>query len=381
MDLPHLISPMPRQLIIHIGTGKTGSTAIQAALGRHAEELRAHHMFYWGLNLERAAPAPLFAWQTQYGIGILQRTKPDEARKQLNEALRAAIEGLPEDGVVIWSNESIYERPQVYLPVIKSLSADYVLDLKVVCFARNHRAYIDSAYKQWGIKHKTYRGPIQSFEGWTQRNVDFLSYGRKISTWDSQLQERFQLINYDSIGDVLQCFLALLPAQASAIVATSGRRSNPSPNRSLLTFFALFNNQSPHPVPPREAEEIIRRYHLQDSNHQLIDLSDLHPDAQLLDAAEALLSEDIARMNSLMSKHHQPLLAAREQGATDGSAQNHRDDNQNVQQEGQQDSPEKDRQDYGSLLSMLLTIILEQGKSIAHLEQALAELQTTRQEP
>lgn len=344
---------MTRQLIIHIGTGKTGSTAIQSALNNHADILCSRSVYYWGLNLEGAMSAPLFPWQSPHGIGILQRIKPEEAKQQLSQVLMQACSDLPADAVALWSNESIYERPQVYIPVIRESAISHNIDLRLVCFARQHRSYVISAYKQWGIKHKTYRGPIQGFKNWTKNNLDFLSFGRKIAVWDKAFGGKLHLINYESTNDVLADFLALLPAGVSDLIKVSKRRPNASLHQSLLSFFALYNNQFQDPVPPRQVEKLLQSYSVRDKFHQLIDLNDLYPDREALDEVEGLLTEDISLMDTLMQKHHQPLLSH--------------------VKKAEEDSAFSGTQACTSLVSILLTIILKQEERINKLENKILD--------
>ena len=114
---------MTRTLVVHIGIGKAGSTAIQTHLLRNRDQLKQAKLRYWGLNLEHTKGKKPFAWQIPGGIGILQKMSPPQAREQLKSALLEAVETIPEGHQAIWSNESIYEHQDVYgtVTLVKAL--------------------------------------------------------------------------------------------------------------------------------------------------------------------------------------------------------------------------------------------------------------------
>lgn len=340
-----------KSLLVHIGTGKTGSTAIQHALAESATALKARGVHYWGLNLEGCAPSTrLRPWQTPTGTGELQKLSVADASQQLREVLDLALGQLGEGELAIWSNESICERPAVYLPVIRDASEATGVRCTIVCYVRSHRAYVNSAYKQWGVKHKTYPGPILSFRDWISSRSAFLSYGRQVATWDAAFTDRLRLINYDNVPDVVQHFAGFLPDPSLLIVPK--RRLNQSPSQALLGLYALHNNQLEAPVPPSEVQTLLQRYGLAGSRHEMTDLGDLFPDADTLAEAEVLLRDDADLVNGLLRRHGQPELVRGDQSKDDPALST--DDVQT------------------SLLSVLLKMLMLQEERIGQLEKQLA---------
>lgn len=337
-----------KSLLVHIGTGKTGSTAIQHALAESSAALKTQGVHFWGLNLEGCAPsARLHPWQQPTGTSEIQKLSVAEASQQLREVLDIAFAQLGQGELAIWSNESICERPAVYLPVIRDATEAAGVQCTIVCYVRNHRAYVNSAYKQWGVKHKTYAGPILSFRDWISSRTPFLSYGRQVATWDSAFTDRLRLINYDNVPDVVQHFAGFLPNPSLLVVPK--RRLNKSPSQALLGLYALHNNQRETPVPPSDVQALLQRYGLAGSRHEMTDLGSLYPDADALAEAEALLRDDADLVDGLLRRHGQPELARGDQGKDDPVLTT--------------DAVQT------SLLSMLLKILMLQEERISQLEQ------------
>jgi hypothetical protein len=215
---------------------------------------------------------------------------------------------------------------------------------------RNHRAYANSAYKQWGVKHKTYAGRILSFRDWVQSRIPFLTYGKQVATWDAAFSDRMRLVNYDDLADVVQHFAGLLPEPS--LLTIPKRRLNQTPPQALMGLYALHNNQREATVPPSEVEALLQRYGLGDSRHEMIDLASLFPNADALGEAEELLQEDADLVNGLLVRHGQPKLA---QG-------NWSNDDPALTTDAIQTS----------LLSVLLKMLMLQEERISQLEKQLA---------
>jgi hypothetical protein len=340
-----------KSLLIHIGTGKTGSTAIQHALAASTKALQEHGIQYWGLNLEGCDPsARLYPWQKETGTGELQKLSSAEAVKQVREVLDKAFVCLEDGQLAIWSNESICERPAVFIPAIQDAAAAADVDCTVLCYVRGHRAYVNSAYKQWGVKHKTYPGRILSFLEWVKSRSQFLSYGRQVAAWDAAFSDRLRLVNYDHVNDVVQNFTDYLPAQG--IITIPQKRMNVAPTQALLALYALHNNQFEPPMQPKAVEELLRRYPLAGSCHDVTELSGIFPDASALTEAEDFLKEDADLVNSLLRRHGQPELKSGNQG--------------------KDEPPLTTTTIQTSLLSVLLKMLMLQEERIDRLEKQLA---------
>ena len=161
--------------LTHIGTGKTGSTSIQRFLKDNRLKHKQLGLHYLGLHCSFTDQELLYPWQSEDEERVFEFQLLDDntAYQQLEAVLCQLLQttGLPP--CFIWSFESIYDRPQVYGKLFCSLREKFDIDFKFVAFTRSHDDFLRSAYNQWGLKHKTYKGPILSFRDWASRNEDF----------------------------------------------------------------------------------------------------------------------------------------------------------------------------------------------------------------
>lgn len=354
---------MPKQLCVHIGTGKAGSTAIQTFCAAHSEQLRRLGVHYWGLNLESSPASQRFPWQCPTGTSLLQRLSDAEAAEQLRVALEAAVDQLPDGAMALWSNESIYERPNVYIPLLKSVSAQSDVNLLVIAYARNHIGYLCSAYKQWGIKHKTYRGPLLGFADWLTARKDFLSYGKRLAIWDSAFADRFRLVNYNSTSDVVAHICRFLPAGVAGLQRSANLAVNASPPDQQLALYAAYNNQFEEPVSPQAFQELSRRLGLLQRfrGRPAPRLRSLFPTTADLRRAEELLADDAALVNTMLRRHGQPPL---------------------VGQGELQPQPHPDPEQLSAmLLAQLMAVVVHQDARIQELQQQLSNAPEAAAQP
>lgn len=339
---------MTRTLIVHIGTGKTGSTAIQRFLGNHAERLRGMGVHHWGINLERVPGSPSFDWQHPLGGRILQRLKARQARGPLEAVLERAVRDLPEGSIATWSNESIHERPGLYAPLLAQLRDRHGLRIMPIAYVRNCRDYLRSAHAQWGVKDKGYAGRVLGFMDWVSSRTEFLSYGRRLARWDEAFREELKVINYDAVGDVVGHFLGLLPPEARGLPRPAGLRIHGSPSPWMLALYAVRNNLSDDAVGPDSLDALATRNPglCEAPQPPLPPLRSLFPQEAELDRAEELLAGDRAIVDALLARHGQPPFSP-----TAGHAGHDTDRLAN------------------DLLSALLRTVIEQDRAIREFEE------------
>lgn len=294
---------MTKRLLVHIGIGKAGSTAIQKFLYNHRNILSVHRCHYWGLHLEFALCHQRYAWQEGEAIPIFQSLDDARAVSQLNDVLSDALMALPEDSMAIWSQESLYQRPQVYLDVLEKLCLKHSVEIKVVAFVRDHLSYAVSAYKQWGICHKHYPGCVLPFRDWLSSQRHMLFYGIKLVRWHRVLGERLHLFNYDLCDDVVAVILRFLPdeLQSELVPLMSMDRPNASPSDPHLLLHAMFNNLSNTPVPPEVFRRLLDRYPLLSLPADFLKLdSQWLPSSSDLEALSAEIADDRELTNALL---------------------------------------------------------------------------------
>jgi len=90
-----------RRLILHAGTPRTGTTALQISLHRHSDELRASGILYPPLHLKAVGP-PKHQW-------IVKAMRESDRAEVLSEELAGLLSGLSGDiHTVILSSEGLF---------------------------------------------------------------------------------------------------------------------------------------------------------------------------------------------------------------------------------------------------------------------------------
>jgi hypothetical protein len=292
-------------MIVHIGTGKTGSTAIQKHLRRSRKDLSNHNYCYWGLNLEYAPILVKREWQQPSGIGVLQKMPVEKALSEVWETLEKAIVNSKPDTTIVWSNESMYEMPSLYQPVLSDLKSKHNFELKIVAYARSIPSYILSAYKQWGVKHKTNPGGVKAFNAWIRDNRKFLGYSARLKNWEQSFPSEFSIFNYDRIDNVVNHFLMISDIPQEMRSDVSDERQNTTPNDIVLALYALYNNQFAEPSLPARITTLIKDYRLLGNQPPIPSLSSLYPSQEALSEHAEFIANETKAINELLTRHKQ----------------------------------------------------------------------------
>ena len=289
------------ELVVHIGAGKTGSSSIQKTLEASSARLSEKGIAYLGLMLEHASEQK-YEWQTPGGWPMLMSTGPQVAQQQLGEMLGRAVDDLRAKGVrrAIWSNETIFGNHNLVIPVLEQIQEKGV-KVKVVLYVRRHDAWIRSAYLQWGIKHKTYQGPVKSFREW--RKTNRISYSDGIRYWKDKPWIEFSVRNFDTCGDVTTDFLSWLGLDKDSVKIS---RDNEAPNPVALAMWALYNTQFGPPMLPAHLQKLLKRSGLLDRQPKDCDLDSLMPTPEDIAAVAAECIHDKQETNKVLAESGQP---------------------------------------------------------------------------
>jgi len=337
-------------LVVHIGIGKTGSTAIQNALAKSKDSLVSNSVQYWGLNLEsvESPKSEWFPWQQKTGTAYLQNLSRQQACDQVESALRKALDHLPKNGTAIWSNEGLYERPEILLPVAERLLDERSVDIRVIACVRSLSRWLPSAYRQWGVRHKTLPGRVPSFLAWAFERESFLRYGSKLAIWDQRLGKRLELINYDSSDDIVSTFLSRLDCwpQGCPIVPTT--RDYATPSATQLALWALVNDQSDQPVAPTAIQRLLQSSGLLQRKYHSFQPERLLVRKESIKILERILANDQQLVNQMLDQRGEPALVA-------------------------DTSPKEEEPavDMSQLIALLADLIIAQNQRIETLEKAV----------
>lgn len=340
-------------MIVHIGTGKTGSTAIQKYLRSSRKDLIDQNYCYWGLNLEHAPSLEIRDWQKPSGTAILQRMNLEKALVEVRETLEEAIVNTKPDSTIIWSNESIHEMPSLYQPILSDLKKQHTIELAIIAYARSIPSYILSAYKQWGVKHKTNPGGIKTFNAWVRDNKKFLGYSARLKNWEQEFPSEFKLFNYDRIDDVVEHFLGTNDIPHRINVDPSDVRQNSTPNDIALALYALYNNQFAEPVLPARITALIRDYSLPGSHSPIPSLSSIYPSQEAIIEHGDFISKETTAINEMLTRHKQAPFDKKESTI--------------------EDKKPGEAELVNGVLSILLALTVQQDDRIKHLESLLSQ--------
>ena len=239
-DITSAGKTQPFRLIFHIGAGKTGTSSIQASLNEARQQLNEEGYDYWGLMLE-FAPVILYQWQKASASKEFLSLDPQTATEQVTNVLSQSISSAQASG--IHTAEWFFGRHSSVIPALKALEEAGV-EIQTVAYVRRHDAWAKSAYVQWGLKHKTYRGPLIPFKDYIKKRP--VAFAGTLRPWLEAFPDTFLLRNFDEAGNVVDDFRTTLGITAEL----PDVRTNESPSPEELFFRSLYNNTVRDEAPP-----------------------------------------------------------------------------------------------------------------------------------
>jgi hypothetical protein len=293
-------------MVFHIGMGKTGTSAIQESLKNAIETLRTIGCDYWGLLLE-LAPVSLYGWQKEFHISEgFWKLAVEEANEQIKTVLEQSIQIAQEKGIhtAIWSQEKFFSNPHLVVPALKEIEAKGV-HVKIIVYVRRHDSWSRSAYIQWGIKHKTYAGPLKLFRQLFPERFPLLRFSDYLQAWSRAFEGNVILRNYDACDDVVRDFLSALKIPEE--IVPSGRYyETPGPEELLLR--AIYNNNIPGEALPIEFEKHFKWENIDFNMQPSAWLKALLPTDDDLKTVVDKTSQDREIVNKMLEASGQPPL-------------------------------------------------------------------------
>jgi hypothetical protein len=238
------------KFVVHIGDGKTGTSAIQKTLNTQRARLESHGVLYLGLMFE-FVPGK-HDWQRPSRIEAFHSLPAERAVAELTDMLQLSIALAHERGLhtVVLSNETLLGRSAVAIAALSKLAESGAVVMPVA-YVRRHDAWARSAYLQWGLRHKTYDGQIRDFRAWSSpRNFNIY---RKLEPWLNAFRESVVVRNFDAITDAAADFLQVLGIDDPDITPA---RANETPAAEELALRALFNHGVEGRVAPARFNQL-----------------------------------------------------------------------------------------------------------------------------
>ncbi len=213
-------------LVLHIGTHKTGTSALQTFLSRNPEALeqagaryvqsarsagKAHHELPWAIRGKHGAE--MSAWQD----------------------LRAELDANSTFENIVSSEGFWFVDPAAVRAGLEG-----VRDIKIVMYLRRQDKYLQSLYKQ-----AVAGGRKTGFADWLERSRARGDYLAVVDRWAAQFGAGALVIRpYESGGrtiDVVEDFAGIVGSKVAERKKKT-KKHNPSPRSELLQFIRAFNH-------------------------------------------------------------------------------------------------------------------------------------------
>lgn len=290
---------MKRNLIIHIGMGKTGSSSIQKTLRLARHTLDSYGVKYMGLMFEHAQTNSNYTWQRVDGWMEYINLNVVQASKELAHSLQYLDDNLDKSvHTLIWSSEALFDRPDNIIPSLNAVIDRF--NITIVGYIRRPDSWISSAYLQWGIKDKSYSGPLKDFNEWASDKP----YGAadKLHLW-SQLAANNYFFNFNEIKDIGNHFVEEVLHLDSNIIKPA--RDNDTPPPGAMALFSYFNSLSYTPIGPDRVESILKKAGLYSKHQKAFDYNNLLPTDS--DIRNYMLSnkEEVLKVNYFLACNNQ----------------------------------------------------------------------------
>lgn len=341
------------RLYIHIGSGKTGSTTIQAWCRKNRVELEKYSARYLGLYFEETPHySPIKDINAHQKFFRDLRSNKGEAATNLRKVFPLIVKDAQADGIdtLIWSNEALFSAYNELGEAIAEIS-NYV-PVTLVAYIRRQESWLMSAYQQWGIKHKTVRGRVPDFGSWVKEWIAECDYTAIFSAWEKYVGRENITIGIVERTDNMvsdfcdRCGLEIDLSDQND-VSTNVRLRN-----TQASLYKLYNDCFPEPKQQAEMQSFISRTGLGSKVFDDADSSLGYPDWDTLEKVAAHFTagnETLARYAREGEDLSFPDL--KKQNPPDNEISN------------------------DALISALLMSLVNCESRIAHLEHTLASLQ------
>jgi hypothetical protein len=237
----------PRDLVLHVGSGKTGTSSIQGFLHRNRAQLAELGTLYpqspghprhsrLGLFLKSGSEmmdSP--EWRRQ------KQSDPAQFRKTFRRQLFAELEraGLPR---VLFSDEILFGSPASSLRRLRRFCDRFGKSLRIVVYLRRQDDHLVSRYQQ-GVKI----GWVVRLDDWAREDMTSLyDYYARLRMWErlvapTELVVRRYESDYFAEGSLLQDFLDAVGIDARADQMEQVSNLNESLDAESVEFLRLLN--------------------------------------------------------------------------------------------------------------------------------------------
>lgn len=235
------------KLILHIGMGKTGSSALQAALRSSKDTLVDQGAEYLGMWFDMLSP--------RYKGLANQEKFFNQSNEELAESGRRLLEVFEERrrerGITtfILSNEAFSGHAHVFRPILDVLLANGV-DVLAIGYARDPASWLPSAYVQWGVRDKVNMGPVPPY---AEKATELVNWYRGLIAWKEMMNNKVEIRPYDQADDIVQDFADSIGLK---LELPSSRVLERGEDVEIL-LRAIFNNRFQEHVLPQRFDRVV----------------------------------------------------------------------------------------------------------------------------
>gem|GEM_PF-2017200 len=241
---------MPEEIdvVLHIGTGKTGTTTVQEVLGRSRAALRETGTLYprafgrvrhlrFGFLVR---PDAELVKSPEWLRGGNADTDPQELRRFVRRRFRREL--TPDVRRVLISDEALYRRSVATIERVRRFTSARGGSVRVVAYLRPHVEHLASNYQQV-VKG----GAVARFDEWARSDLSHTyEYHRFLSRWRDHLApDRLVVRIFDPDtfvgGSLVDDFLDATGLEVSSADLTSASRSNESLSAEAVEVLRLLN--------------------------------------------------------------------------------------------------------------------------------------------
>lgn len=221
-----------RNIILHIGRSKTGTTSLQHFFNLNYKWLYDNGYEYTTIYRKNSAH---HLFSRKINRKALKNLSNDEIKILIREVRNDILDNTSEDKTIIMSSEGMQACNPL---IIRRIFNEKYFNVKIVCYFRDQISFLSSSYTQ-GV-HESLK--IQNPEDYVRTSNP--NYYEFITAWKNSFKDvvvknfsKKSLLNEDIVDDFIEGILLLKISNRKKISA------NPSLTRRYLAFKLMLNKQ------------------------------------------------------------------------------------------------------------------------------------------
>lgn len=219
---------MKKQLFIHIGFGKTGTTAVQEIFHASRDLLRQNGVLYPSTGVFPTGHhmlAPL-------NEAAIQGDTVEEYKKLLDEIATDASEKI------LVSSENYCFMKETFIAAMPKLFSK--VDTRIVFYVRPQVELIESTFLQWKKTGQKCPDELQLF---FRQNASGFNFSMRLAPWIKAFGKKNIIVRRyegDTRIDILRA-IGVAPGFLQPVIKAGGKRSNPSLSPEFVKLATLIN--------------------------------------------------------------------------------------------------------------------------------------------